>query len=66
MLISLNLGWNACDDEKNQIYSVLLIIKMLNQKWIFWVFSRTLVIDVLWRQSRLQINGCGRKNNAYS
>ena len=66
MLISLNEGWNACDDDKNQICSILLIIKMLNQKWIFWVFSRTLVIDVLLRQSRLQINGCGRKSNAYS
>ena len=27
----------------------LLIIKMLDQKWIFWVLSRTLVIYVLWR-----------------
>ena len=52
--------------EKNQICPILLIIKMLDQKWIFWVFSRTLVINVLWRQSMLQINGCGRKSNAYS
>ena len=35
-------------------------------KWIFWVFSHTLVVDVLSRQSMLQINGCGRKSNAYS
>ena len=52
--------------KKNQICPILLIIKMLDQKWIFWVFSRTLVIHVLWRQSMLQINGCGRKSNAYS
>ena len=25
-----------------------------------------LVIDVLWRQSMLQTNGCGRKSIAYS
>ena len=25
-----------------------------------------LVIDVLWRQSMLQINGCGRKSYAYN
>ena len=52
--------------KKVQICSILLIIKMLNQKWIFLVFSRTLVIHVLWRQSMLQIYGCGRKSNAYS
>ena len=52
--------------EKIQICPILLIIKMLDQKWIFWLFSRTLVINVLWRQSMLQINGCGRKSNAYS
>ena len=34
-------------------------------KMNFWGFSRTLVIDVLWRQSMLQINDCGRKSNAY-
>ena len=45
---------------------MLLIIQILDQKWIFWVFSRTLVIDVLWRQSMLQINGSGRKINAYN
>ena len=37
--------------KQHQIYSILLIIKMLDQKWIFWVFSHMLVIDVLWRQS---------------
>ena len=52
--------------KKNQMSPILLIIKMLNQNWIFWVFSRTLVIDVLWRQSMLEINCFGRKNNAYS
>ena len=52
--------------KKVQICPILLIIKMLDQKWIFLVFSRTLVIHVLWRQSMLQINGCGRKSNAYS
>ena len=51
--------------KKYQICPILLIIKMLNQNWIFWVFSRTLVIDVMWRQSMLQINGFGRKSNAY-
>ena len=35
-------------------------------KMNFWSVSRTLVIDVLWRQSMLQINGFGRKCNAYS
>ena len=50
-----------------QICPILLIIKILVQKWIFLVFSRTLVIDILSRQScMLQINGCGRKSNAYS
>ena len=34
-------------------------------KMIFRVFSRTLVIHVLLRQSMLQVNGCGRKSNAY-
>ena len=52
--------------KKVQICPILLIIEMLDQKWIFLVFSRTLVIHVLWRQSILQINGCGRKSNAYS
>ena len=52
--------------KQQQICLILLIIKMLDQKWIFLVFSRTLVIDVLWRQSMLQINGCGRKSNAYN
>ena len=52
--------------KKNQICPILLIIKILDQKWIFWVFLRTLVIDILSRQSMLQINGCGRKSNAYS
>ena len=52
--------------KKVQICPTLLIIKMLDQKWIFLLFSRTLVIHVLWRQSMLQINGCGRKSNAYS
>ena len=52
--------------KKIQICPILLIIKLLSQKWIFWVFSRTLVIHVLWRKSMLQINGCGRKSNAYS
>ena len=47
-------------------FSILLIIKMLDQKWIFLGFPRTLVIDVLCRQSMLQINGCGRKSNAYN
>ena len=51
---------------KNQFCPILLIIKMLDQKWIFWVFSRTLVIDILSRQSMLQINCCGHKSNAYS
>ena len=35
---------------------------MLDKQWIFRVSTRTLLIDVLWRQSMLQINGCGRKN----
>ena len=52
--------------KKNQICPILLIIKILDQKCIFWVFSRTHVIDILSRQSMLQINGCGRKSNAYS
>ena len=52
--------------KKVQICSILLIIKMLDQKWIFLVFSRTLVIHVLWRQSMFRIYGCGRKSNAYS
>ena len=52
--------------KKNQICPILLIIKILDQKCIFWVFSRTLVIDFLSRQSMLQINDCGRKSNAYS
>ena len=52
--------------KQEQICSILLIIKMLDQKWIFWVFPRTLVIDVLWRQSMLQINGRGPKSNAYN
>ena len=39
---------------------------MLDQQWIFSVPSRTLLINVLWRQSMLQINGCGGKSNAYS
>ena len=29
---------------------------MLDQQWIFWVSTRMLLIDVLWRQSMLQIN----------
>ena len=52
--------------KKNQICPILLIIKILDQKWIFWVFSRTPVIGILSRQSMLQINGCGRKSNEYS
>ena len=36
MLISLNKCWDACDDEKNKICPILLIIKMLDQKCIFW------------------------------
>ena len=52
--------------KTKQICSILSIIKLLDQKWIFWVFSRILVIDVLWRQSMLQINGCGHKSNAYN
>ena len=52
--------------KKVKVCTILLIIKMLDQKWIFLVFSRTLLIYVLWRQSMLQINGCGRKSNAYS
>ena len=51
---------------KNQICPILLITKMFDQKWIFWVFSRKLVIDILSRQNMLQINGCCRKSNAYS
>ena len=43
-----------------------MIIQILDQKWSFWMFSRTLVIDVVWRQSMLQINVCGRKSIAYS
>ena len=66
MLISLNSCWNAYDDEKNQICPILLIIKILDPKCIFWMFSRTLVIDILSRQNMLQINGCGRKSSAYS
>ena len=52
--------------KKNQICPILLIIKILDQNWIFWVFLRTLVIDILSPQKLLQINGCGRKSNAYS
>ena len=52
--------------KQEQICSILLIIKMLDQKLFFWGFPRTLVIDVLWRQSMLQINGCGGKINAYN
>ena len=52
--------------KENQICPILLINKILYQKWIFWVFSRTLVIGILSRDSMLQINGCGRKSNAYS
>ena len=52
--------------KKNQIWPTLLIIKMLDQQLIFCVSSRTLLVDVMWRPSMLQINGCGRKNNAYS
>ena len=67
MPIGLNQCSNACDDEKEiQIWPTLLNIKMLDQKWIFWVSSPTLLADVLWRQSMLQINGCGRKSNAHS
>ena len=50
--------------KKNQS-PILLIIKILDQKFIFWVFSRMLLIVILSRQSMLQINGCGRKSNAY-
>ena len=35
-------------------------------KMNFLSVLRMLVIDVLWRQSMLQINGCGRKSNAYN
>ena len=52
--------------KQEQICSIVLIIKMLDQKWSLWGFPRTLVIDVLWRQSMLQINGRGRKSNAYN
>ena len=52
--------------KKIQIWPILLTIKTPDQKWIFWVFSRTLVIGILSRQSMLQIIGCGRKSNAYS
>ena len=38
---------------------------MFDQQWIFCVFSHTLLVDVLWRQSILQIKGRGRKSNAY-
>ena len=48
--------------KKTPIRSILLIIKMLDQKWIFRVFSHTLVTDVSWRQSMLHINGRGRKS----
>ena len=34
---------------------------MLDQQWIFCVYSRTLLIDILWRQSMLQIIFCGGK-----
>ena len=49
-----------------QIWPALLIRKMLDQQWIFCVSSRMHLIDVFWRQIMLQINGCGRKSNAYS
>ena len=52
--------------KKNQICPILLIIKTLDQQWIFWVFSRTLVIGISSRQRMWQINGSGRKSNAYS
>ena len=52
--------------KKNQICPILLNIKILDQKWIFWVFLRTLVIDILSRQSMLPIYGCGHKSNAQS
>ena len=45
--------------------SILLIIQIWTKNEN-WVFSRTLVIDVLWCQSMLQITGCGRKSNAYN
>ena len=34
-------------------------------KMNFLSVSRTLLIDDLWRQSMLQIHGCGHKCNAY-
>ena len=49
-----------------QIWLTLLIIEMVDKQWIFCVFSRTLLIDVLWRQSMLQIYGCDRKSKSYS
>ena len=52
------------DENKIQIWPTLLIIKMLDQQWMFCVSSHTLLIDVLWRQSMLQFNGCGHKSNA--
>ena len=37
--------------KKFQIWPTLLIIKMRDQQLMFCVSSRTLLIDVLWRQS---------------
>ena len=62
----INFKMFVITKKKFQIWPTLLIIKMRDQQLMFCVSSRTLLIDVLWRQSMLQIYGCGHKSNAYS
>ena len=66
LLVLINVKMLVMTEKNVQIWRNLLIIKMLDKQLIFWVSTRTLLIDVLWRQSMLQNNGCGRKSNAYS
>ena len=57
-MLKCSLGQKMCDSIDYPNYGP--------KNEIFWVFSRTFVIDVLWRQSMLKINVCGRKSNAYN
>ena len=67
LLVLINVKMLVMTKKKLvQMWANRLIIKMLDQQWLFWVSTRTLLVDALWRQSMLQINGCGRKSNAYS
>ena len=69
MALYLSIWLRCCNKNKPKIFikcPILLIIKILDQWRIFWVFSCTLVVDVLWRQSMLQTNGCDHKGNAYN